>query len=489
MPIHLLAAAFTDGPQVIPGWEHIKIYGPLAFSLFCLKYYFAGARNTWEKPLNGQVYIVTGGTAGLGSSIVAEIARKGAQVVLLVRNLNDGWVIDSIDAMRDKYDNQMIYAEECDLNSLHSVRKFCTKWLDNQTPRRLDGVILCAGECIPIGKPRELSEDGVEKQIAINYLSYFHLLNLLAPSIRSQPADRFVKIIVSNCLSYVFGKIDLDDVLWEERSYPLNKPWKVYGTAKLSLCCFIKEFQRRLDSYVRSDKSPMTVKCYIINPGFMRSPSTKRALSFGSIFGLFMYVLFYPILWLFLKSTYQGAQSYLFALQNEELRVNEGGIFIEECSIIKNKPKKELNDLEFQKKLYDRTESLIKDLEKNSAIERKKKELRKEKESKKNKKKAKGKNQNDDEKQCSSEQELKDKRKSEEKLSFIKKNKQLIEKEFERVSKEPLMFGDFSGSKIMSKDNKYLKDLDAKYDAMIARKKSNPNEENQVMTTQLQVNK
>lgn len=464
MPVHILASAFQDGPGVIPGWEYIKTYGPIAASVFSLKYYFAGATNTWDKNFHGQVYIVTGGTTGLGASVVDELASRGAQIVLLVRSLHDQWLIDYVESIRTKHANLLIYAEECDLNSLHSIRKFASDWLNNQTPRRLDGIICCAGESLPMGKPRTLSEDGIEKQLAINYFAHFHLLTLMGPAIRSQPSDRRVRIMLTTCLSQVFGKIDIDDLTWEQRKYPVNSPWKVFGTSKLLLACFAKEYQRRLDAYERSDKTSMNVKINLVNPGVMRSPSTKRFLSFGTIWGLIFYVLIYPLLWIFLKSTWQGAQSFFFGLMNPNLDNLPGGNFLQECSVVQKKTRSELSDEELQKKLFDKTEKVVAELEKKSAIIRKKQEAIAEKKNKKGKKGKKGESKNDAKKSNASENS-----EAKSKLSYMDQNEAKIQAELKKAQKEPPLFGNIGTNKdLLFKENRYLRDLDAKYEARIA---------------------
>lgn len=439
MPIPFLTAIIQEGTGVIPYYSHVKVYVPLALTILALKKYFAGASNTWTSNFHGRVYIVTGGTAGLGASVVDELAANGAQIVLLVRNTKDEWLVDHIENLREKHGNQLIYAEECDLALLHLVRLFASSWLNSRVPRRLDGIIMCAGESLPMGKPREFTEDGVERQIGVNFLGPAHLLELMAPALRSQPADRRVRVLVATCLLQAFGKVDYEDLLWEKKSYPVNKPWQVFGTSKLLLACYAREYQRRMDLYVRSDKTGMDFKINMVNPGVMRLPLTKRFLSFGQIWGLIMYMVVYPILWIFLKSTYQGAQSFLYGLSNIELDLLPGGIFLQECSVVEKKAKKELYDEELQKKVYDQTAKLIEAIEKESARKRAKS---KKKNSKKEKK-----------------QQKTETKKEDLKIGFMSESeKQLIE-ELGKMEKMPLV-GD---SKTLVKDNKYLKELDEKF--------------------------
>ncbi|KAJ8142180.1 hypothetical protein OY671_004661 [Metschnikowia pulcherrima] len=373
MPIDIISTAIFDGPEKIPGWPYLKTYVPVLAGLSAMKWYFGGTTNPWKRELHGKVFIVTGGTAGLGAAVTYDLAQKGAQVILLCRSIDDPFTVDFIDDMRAQTDNFMIYAEQCDLSSLHSVRLFATKWLDNQPPRRLDGVICCASETIPRGKARQVSVDGAEAQIAVNYLAHFHLLTLLKPSLHVQPPDRDVRVVFTTCASQALAEIDPQDLLWESRKYPAKKPWAVYGTSKLLLGMFARSFQRSLVAYERADKSPCNIRVSIVNPGFMRTPSTRRFISMGTLWGLFLYVLLFPVWFIFLKSATQGAQSILFAVLAPILGAQDGGNLIQECAIL-TKGRREYFDYELQDDVAAKTQQEIDKLEKSSAIERKKQE-------------------------------------------------------------------------------------------------------------------
>ncbi|PVH13747.1 uncharacterized protein CXQ87_001865 [Candidozyma duobushaemuli] len=373
MPIDIVSTAVFDGPQAIPGWNYLTTYGPAVAVAAATKYYFSGASNTFKRELHGNVYIITGGTSGLGAELAYELANKGAQLILLSRSTDDAWTVEFIEDLRDKTNNFMIYAEHCDLNSLHSVRLFATKWLDNQPPRRLDGVICCAADCVPRGRDRQVSVDGVETQLAVNYLAHYHLLTLLKPSLHVQPPDRDVRVVLTTCTSQAAGSVDKDDLLWDFRQYPVNSPWKVFGTSKLLLGMLGRSFQRQLNSYDRKDKAPCNVKVSIVNPGIMRSPSTRRFISMGTIWGLFLYVLLFPIWYIFFKDTVQGVQSLLFAIYAPMLGAQDGGNIIQECKIL-TKTRPELTDEVLQDEVFAKTAEHIQQLEKSSAIERKKQE-------------------------------------------------------------------------------------------------------------------
>ncbi|CEP21819.1 unnamed protein product [Cyberlindnera jadinii] len=390
MPINIIEALVTDGPDAVPGSRFVMKYGPTVAVIGALKWYFHGKTNTWERDLHGKVYMVTGGTSGVGERVVEELARRGAQVILLVRSTEDYWTTEFVQDLRERYENFLIYAEECDLSDLYSIRKFATKWLDNVPPRRLDAVVCCAGESMPYGKERCNSADGIELHTAVNYVGHYHLLTLLSPGLRAQLPDRDVRVVLTTCMSQAMGKIDVDDPLFLKQRYTKNSPWKVFGTSKLQLSMFAKEFQRRLQAIPRKDGYPCNVRVNVVNPGLMRSPSTKRVLSFGSLIGLLLYLVFWPILWIFLKSTRQGAQSYFYALMCPDLIDADGGKFIANCELYEP-ARPELKDVELQKKLYDNTETTIAKVEKESAIQRKREEAKEKKKEKNKEKKQNGK--------------------------------------------------------------------------------------------------
>lgn len=133
-----------------------------------------------------------------------ELATRGAQIILLTHHApSDPFLVDYIEDLRTVTNNELIYAEQVDLSSLHSIRLFATKWVDNAPPRRLDMIILCANVMTPYFGTGQKTKDGLEAEWMINYLSTFHLLSILSPAIRAQPPDRDVRILFSTCSSYI----------------------------------------------------------------------------------------------------------------------------------------------------------------------------------------------------------------------------------------------------------------------------------------------
>lgn len=260
-------------------------------------------------------------------------------------------------------------------------------------------IILCANTIKPTryGKPR-LTPDGLDEEWQVNYLANFHLLSILSPAIRAQPPDRDVRIVVASCSSYIGAEIDLkrtDGVV----SQPTTKKTtttatatknksktagntaakkkkrntsatSMYGMTKLSLMIFAKAFQKHLSSYKRPDQRPMNARVLIVDPGWTRTPGTRRWITGGSLWGLLLYLLTWPVWWLVLKAPEQGAQSFLYAAMEAKYgRGEEGGWFIKECREFEPL-RREVGDDEVAKQLWEFSEDQIQVKEKESAKRR-----------------------------------------------------------------------------------------------------------------------
>lgn len=225
-------------------------------------------------------------------------------------------------------------------------------------------IILCANIMTPFFGKGQTTMDGLEAEWGVNYLSSFHLLSILSPAIRAQPPDRDVRVIFSTCNSYIGGKLEFKDTETATKSGSAS-----YARSKLAVMTFAHGFQKHLDSYKRPDKQPNNARALIVDPGFSRTPGTRRWLSGGSLWGLLIYLVTWPLWWLVLKSPTQGAQSYLLAAMEAEYARISGGRLIKECR--EYEPlRPEVQNEEVAKRLWEFSEKQIEQLEKEGAVKR-----------------------------------------------------------------------------------------------------------------------
>jgi NAD(P)-dependent dehydrogenase (short-subunit alcohol dehydrogenase family) len=171
--------------------------------------------------LGGRTAVVTGANSGIGRAAAHELARAGARVVLAVRDAAKGEAAAA--AMPGRAEARLL-----DLADLASVRAFAAAWKGD-----LDLLVNNAGiMAVPEGR----TQDGFELQLGTNHLGHFGLTNLLLPHI----TDRVVTVASG---AHRAGRIELDDLNWERRSY---NAWRAYGQSKLANLLFTLELERRL---------------------------------------------------------------------------------------------------------------------------------------------------------------------------------------------------------------------------------------------------
>lgn len=159
-----------------------------------------------------------------------------------------------------------------------------------------------------------------------------------------------------------------------QREKPKNKKKKtkgvsLYGLSKLSLMVFAQSFQKHLNSFKRPDGQPCSARVIMVDPGFSRTPGMRRWMTGGSLWGLLVYLVTWPVWWLVLKSPQQGAQSVLYAAMEAEYGRGEGGWMIKECKEV-DLARKEVKDEEAGKMLWEFSEKLIEAKERESAVRR-----------------------------------------------------------------------------------------------------------------------
>jgi NAD(P)-dependent dehydrogenase (short-subunit alcohol dehydrogenase family) len=177
----------------------------------------------------GRSYVVTGGNSGLGFETVRALARRGASVVMTVRDEAKGRA-----ALRALGDPPGVQVRRLDLADLDSVREFAGQMLAERLP--VDVLVNNAGVMMP---PRTLTRQGFELQFATNHLGHFALTGLLLPTLR---AGREPRVVTVSSGLHRGGSIYFDD-LTGAKAY---SPTRFYSQSKFANVLFALEFDRRL---------------------------------------------------------------------------------------------------------------------------------------------------------------------------------------------------------------------------------------------------
>jgi NAD(P)-dependent dehydrogenase (short-subunit alcohol dehydrogenase family) len=170
------------------------------------------------RPLDERRILVTGSTDGLGRRVAAELAGRGAHMIVHGR---DPAKVE--EAMRETGAAEGLVA---DLADLAQVRRLAGE------AGVLDTLVNNAGV---IESERRESADGYELTLAVNHLSHFLLTELLLPRMR-EPA----RIVNVSSIGQV--PLDWDDLMFE-RGY---EGYAAYAKSKLAQVLFTVELAERL---------------------------------------------------------------------------------------------------------------------------------------------------------------------------------------------------------------------------------------------------
>lgn len=181
--------------------------------------------------MRGKITMVTGANTGMGKVIALELARQGATVVMVCRDLRKGQETkQEIERLTGNTSVKLLIA---DLSSQQSIRHLAQEFQQHYS--QLHVLVNNAGAHI---QQRQLSIDGIELNLAINHLSSFLLTNLLLDTLRASAPARIVNV-ASNAMT---NSINLEDIKSEQRF----EPFEVYGQSKLAMVLCSYALARRL---------------------------------------------------------------------------------------------------------------------------------------------------------------------------------------------------------------------------------------------------
>jgi NAD(P)-dependent dehydrogenase (short-subunit alcohol dehydrogenase family) len=189
--------------------------------------------------------MITGANAGIGKVTALELAKMGANIIIVCRNVKKGE--EALKEIRRKSHSRSVTLLVADLSSQTSIRQCVQNFKDNYSALH----VLINNAAIVPGN-LTFTEDGIETQFAVNYLAGFLLSNLLLPVLKDSAPSRIINITSD---THKYADINFKD----KQSREFYDPRSVYRQTKLLSVIFTFEMSRRLKN------SGVTVNC--IHPG------------------------------------------------------------------------------------------------------------------------------------------------------------------------------------------------------------------------------
>jgi NAD(P)-dependent dehydrogenase (short-subunit alcohol dehydrogenase family) len=149
--------------------------------------------------------LVTGGTDGIGKEVARGLARSGHCVVIVGRDAEKGARV--AEEIRQTIGNPNVEFFPADLCLMREVKR-----LGNEVASRWTGLNYLVHSAGVVRNRRELTDEGVESNFAVNYVSRFALTQSLLPLMKnaSQPGNAARIVIISGAAQN--GTIYFDDV-------------------------------------------------------------------------------------------------------------------------------------------------------------------------------------------------------------------------------------------------------------------------------------
>jgi NAD(P)-dependent dehydrogenase (short-subunit alcohol dehydrogenase family)/glyoxylase-like metal-dependent hydrolase (beta-lactamase superfamily II) len=205
--------------------------------------------------LTGKICLVTGANSGIGKALACRLADRGATVVLACRDQGKGAA--AVEEIRKTTRNPNVGLLVMDLSSQKSIREGVEAFKARY--EKLDVLINNAGVLL---LDKTMTEDGIEKTLATNFLGPFLLTTQLVETLKRATDPRVVNVVSEGTSK---GKIDFDSLLLAEKYNPVL----AYSQSKQAEILFTHELA------VRMKGTGVTANCYY--PGLVKTNLGKAA--------------------------------------------------------------------------------------------------------------------------------------------------------------------------------------------------------------------
>ncbi len=256
--------------------------------------------------MKNKVCMITGASSGIGKATAQGLAKMGATVVIVSREQSRGKAAQA--EIQSITGNPHVDLLVADLSSQKSIRQLVSEFISRYD--HLHVLINNAG--IALTK-RAVTDEGLEKVLAVNYLAPFLLTNLLLDVLKASAPARVVNVAGD---FHRKASLHFDDLMSEKDYNGL----RANNQAKLALILFTYELARRLE------ETGVTVNA--LHPGAVATDAVSKDPDV-SAFGRFMVGLLKP----FFLSPEKGAETSLYLASSLDVDGITGKYFIKKRAV------------------------------------------------------------------------------------------------------------------------------------------------------------
>ena len=277
--------------------------------------------------------VITGGNGGIGKETAIALARKGARVIIAVRDPHRGAA--AVTDIASRSGSTEVEQLVLDLASIASIRAFAAALAT--TTDDLSVLINNAGVVL---RRRQTTADGFEMTCGVNHLGHFLLTELLHDLLVRGAPSRIV-VVASDAYKGARRGLDFDDLNLEHGHYGAMK---AYCRSKLANILFTRELARRLDG------SGVTANA--VHPGIVATRLARDGDT--GWLGNMALKAARP----FFNTPEQGARTSIYVASAPELESITGAYFAESLPAPTNR---QAIDMVAARRLWDASEALLRD--------------------------------------------------------------------------------------------------------------------------------
>jgi NAD(P)-dependent dehydrogenase (short-subunit alcohol dehydrogenase family) len=197
--------------------------------------------------MKDKVVIITGANSGIGYETTKGLAALGAHVVMVCRDA--GRCEEAKGSIEVEVPEATLETMLCDLSSQDDIRRFANEY--KETGKGLDVLFNNAGRIL---SERRVTEDGIERMLAVNHLAPFLMTHLLMDVLMANAPSQ---VVTTSSGMYPRGEVDISDLQAERGFKPMNR----YASTKLMNIMFTRSLARRLEG--------TGVQANCLSPGFV----------------------------------------------------------------------------------------------------------------------------------------------------------------------------------------------------------------------------
>jgi len=285
--------------------------------------------------LTNKTIIVTGANSGIGKAASIQLAKLGANVVLLCRSQERGE--QALQDVRSAAKGGIVELILVDMSSQASVRMAVNEFLSKHP--QLDVLIHNAANFDHRQTKPVVTADGLENVFATNHVNIFLMTQLLLDTLKQSAPSRIITVASKGLMTYPFLDIEFDNFKGEKKFSMQH----AYYHAKQAQVMFTFDLAERLKG------TGVTVNC--VRVGNVAIPDTR--LDHLPKFLLKMYEMKRK----FALTPEKMAETYVWLAADPALKDVTGGYF--DAPDVPVKANKNAYNRETQQRLWDSTQQFI----------------------------------------------------------------------------------------------------------------------------------